>query len=115
MNSASNSIFFRCILILSMSLSWISETFGSFETKKAISSVKKVLKITYKSFSFKKNIDNEISNDNFFVKADCILTKNEISTKPLNSPSYLNNRLPQVNMVTDKLKKQLLFPKHGFW
>src|SRR5689334_9590472 len=112
MISSSNSIFFKLILILTMSFSWITEVFGNIETKKAVSTVKKGLKFTYKSFSLRKNNGNEPSRDRFYVKSELSLTKEPVKL-PLNFTLYFNDRLIQANVAApNKLTMQLLYPNH---
>jgi hypothetical protein len=99
-----------------MSFTWISETFGSIETKKAVLSVKKVLKITSKSFSFKKYNQNRISLQEKNLDFDFNITKTTFIPQPLNFILYFANRQPVLDMAAaDNLTRQLLFPKHGFW
>lgn len=115
MIKSNNSIFIKCFFVLFMNLTWISETFAGIESKKAILSAKKVLKIGSKSFFSKKTQTKGTFGQNEFSKKEINQINIERLMQPLAVVTYIVNIPSLIKSSGDKLKEQMLYPHHGFW
>ena len=115
MINSNNSSVFRFFLIFSMNFAWISNVFGFTGSKKDSFLIKRISKaidmpdmlknnqplqaISYKKFSI---ID--------FAEAILYPSKPKLIPVPCNSTQFF---APQY--LISGIKKEMLFPHHGFW
>ncbi|RVT98171.1 hypothetical protein EOD41_17520 [Mucilaginibacter limnophilus] len=96
-------------------MSWIGETFAGIESKKAALSVKKALKVGSKSLLLK----NHSGNNGFTtIKSEKVsngIVLPDVFVQPFILQVCSINTLPLTGTSGDCLKKQILFPHHGFW
>ena len=115
MINRNNSSMFRFFLIFSMNFAWVANVFGFIGSKKEQFSVKRVTKAINNSDLLKKNHLTQVFQFKKFETADFAETILHPSHTALIPAKYLNIDFNPGHNLISGIKKQMLFPHHGFW
>ncbi|MEO6150751.1 MAG: hypothetical protein ABIP28_11340 [Mucilaginibacter sp.] len=98
-----------------MNFAWIANVFGFIGSKKEQFSFKRITKSLNSTDIVKKNGYTQVFQFKKLDARDFVATVSYPSQKVLIPVQYLNIDLNNDSYLLSGIKKQMLFPHHGFW